>query len=79
MINSILSKVLEELNKESPKLDYIRGMVEVLLAMQKPETQSITPNVGFTFPPYPTTHVATYPDLPPVSNIKEIQELAKLG
>ena len=32
---NILKKVSEELNKESPKLDYIRGMVETLIEMQE--------------------------------------------
>ena len=34
MITTILSKVLDELQKPSPDLSYIRGMVEVLLASQ---------------------------------------------
>lgn len=38
MIPTILNKILEELNKESPKLDYIRGMVEVLLASEQPRS-----------------------------------------
>ncbi len=34
MNTGILRKVLEELEKESPRLDYIRGMVETLVEMQ---------------------------------------------
>lgn len=30
----ILKRVLDELNKETPKLDYIRGMVETLLSLE---------------------------------------------
>ena len=35
MIQAILQKVLDNLNAPSPDLSYIRGMVEVLLAMQE--------------------------------------------
>lgn len=31
MSNKIIRKALDELNKENPKLDYIRGMLEVLV------------------------------------------------
>ncbi len=33
MSQTILQKCLDELEKESPKLDYIRGMIETLLAI----------------------------------------------
>lgn len=33
---TILKKCLTELDKESPRLDYIRGMLEVLLVTEKP-------------------------------------------
>lgn len=36
MNTGILKKVLEELEKENPRLDYIRGMVETLVEMQGP-------------------------------------------
>lgn len=38
MIRTILSKCLEELQKEKSDLSYIRGMIEVLLASQSKET-----------------------------------------
>lgn len=34
MIQQILEKCLAELSNESPRLDYVRGMLEVLLASQ---------------------------------------------
>jgi len=40
MITIILEKVLAELNSDAPRLDYIRGMVEVLLASQ-PKAPSV--------------------------------------
>lgn len=33
MNNTILKKCLEELEKESPRLDYIRGMIETLIEL----------------------------------------------
>ncbi len=38
----ILKKVLEELSKDSPRLDYVRGMVETLVDMQE-TGQPVTP------------------------------------
>lgn len=34
MNNTILSKILEELNKEAPRIDYVKGMLETLIEMQ---------------------------------------------
>lgn len=34
MNRKVLSKILTELTSEAPKLDYVRGMVEVLLALE---------------------------------------------
>ena len=43
MNTTILQKCLDELSKESPKLDYIRGMIETLLAItESPKTVHIT-------------------------------------
>ncbi len=38
MIQTILQKVLDNLNLEKPDLSYIKGMVEVLLAMNENKT-----------------------------------------
>lgn len=35
-MNEILKKCVEELAKESPRLDYIRGMLDTVLAMSEP-------------------------------------------
>lgn len=44
-MKNILKKCLEELSKESPKLDYVRGMLEVLIEQDvKPEV----PPISFT-------------------------------
>jgi hypothetical protein len=57
MIQNILQKVLEELQKENPKLDYIRGMIEVLAASQeKPTIESATTTTPTT---YKVTNVPT--------------------
>lgn len=37
MQNSILKKCLEELGKEPPKLDYVRGMLETLIEFNSPQ------------------------------------------
>lgn len=42
MVSTVLNKILDELNKEAPKLDYIRGMIEVLIASQSHEEKSPT-------------------------------------
>ncbi len=35
-MNSVLSKCIEELAKESPSVPYVRGMLETLLEMNSP-------------------------------------------
>lgn len=35
-MNEILSKCIEELTKETPSIDYVRGMLETLLSMNLP-------------------------------------------
>lgn len=42
-----LKKILDELNKESPRLDYIKGMLEVLIEDNQMQISS-----GTTFVPY---------------------------
>ena len=45
MIAEVLRRCLDELGKDSPRLDYVRGMVEVLLASQeKPVVAQIIPH-----------------------------------
>lgn len=54
---SILQKAVDELGKESPKLDYIRGLLETLIEIQpKPAPVSNIPFAGFT-PPAPPAHI----------------------
>jgi hypothetical protein len=36
MNTTILKKCLDELSKDSPKLDYVRGMLETLIEIQNP-------------------------------------------
>lgn len=36
MQTNILQKVIDELNREMPRLDYIKGMLETLVEMQSP-------------------------------------------
>jgi hypothetical protein len=48
MISTILEKCLEELSNETPRLDYIRGMLEVLLASQEKVASSKSEERGAT-------------------------------
>lgn len=49
-MKNILQKCIDELAKENPKLDYIRGMLEVLVE-QEPEKPSTTPLAFTPAPP----------------------------
>lgn len=51
--NSVIQKCVEELGKDSPRLDYVRGMLETLLSLN---TIEITPT---TTPPVPLAVVQT--------------------
>jgi len=42
----ILKKCVEELNKETPRLDYVRGMLETLIEIQ--ETKTVIPEKKLT-------------------------------
>lgn len=59
-----LQKILEELNKESPRLDYIKGMLEVLI---DDENTPVIQNIASAFIP------PTQTDLP-INNIQKIDE-----
>lgn len=61
-MNDVLNKCVEELAKESPRLDYVRGMLDTLLSIQEPMKSrqiDVTPLPQF---PYPGTGV----NIPPV-------------
>lgn len=51
-MKTILKKCIDELTKPDPKLDYIRGMLEVLVE-QEPE-KPVVPPVVFNPPALPT-------------------------
>lgn len=63
MNTSILRKCLEELGKDSPKLDYIRGMLETLIEMQGAQKTVLLPPSTYipniTYTTAPTTDEAS--------------------
>lgn len=67
MSKVILQKCLDELSKESPKLDYVRGMLEVLIEQDnKPQPIAPMPVAGFvpTVPNNPSVNPHGLPDSP---------------
>jgi hypothetical protein len=74
MDKRILKKILEELNKDNPRIDYIKGMLEVLIGEDEPEViksrdelaKDILTN-GST-----TTYTNNDPDLPPAPNFRNV-------
>lgn len=42
MNHSVLQKCVDELSKDNPKLDYVRGMLETLLSMSEPNVVTFT-------------------------------------
>lgn len=71
MNTKILQKCLDELNKESPRLDYLRGMLETLVEMQETPLQTkvyrdiISPN------PQPFSYKAEYALPPSIPEVKD--------
>ncbi len=59
MNRRLLQKVIDELQKESPKLDYIRGVLETLLESFPEEIKKIAPDLNPTalHVPYPKVGV----------------------
>ncbi len=71
----ILRKCLLELGTDAPRLDYIRGMLETLIAMD-PNNQAAkaaTPKSPMT--PM-TPNVVHVPGLPPMGNLDVIKKMA---
>jgi hypothetical protein len=70
-MNNILQKCLDELSKESPKLDYVRGMLETLIEMQTPINikKTFAETVG------PANPIITT-GLPPMPNLEKIKAIA---
>ena len=58
----ILRKCVEELNRADPKLDYIRGMIETLIAVSNPNKESIA-EAAKRVPNFPVTDVPIPPGL----------------
>jgi hypothetical protein len=44
-MKNIIKKCIDELNKENPKLDYVRGMLEVLFEQDTPPTPTFKPAI----------------------------------
>jgi hypothetical protein len=58
MNTKILQKCLEELDKETPRLDYIRGMLETLVSMDEPVSYK-KDEKGYIVPVTPTAKPKT--------------------
>lgn len=58
MNKNILQKILTELGKETPSIDYLKGMVETLLEMGEPEIK-VTGGTSSTVIPYATQTTPT--------------------
>ena len=57
---AILQKAVDELKGTTPRLDYIRGLLETLIELQpKPAVVSGEPFKGFGFVPPPSPHIGT--------------------
>ena len=50
MHSGILQKAVDELNKETPRLDYIRGLLETLIEIS-PKPSIVTPLLPPLLPP----------------------------
>ncbi len=79
---TILKKCIDELSKDSPKLDYIRGMLETLYEMLEVSVKPIVSTTSAVSPHNPITHTTTIPlqqyhDVPSVTQerLKEVQHL----
>jgi hypothetical protein len=57
MNKKTLQKALDELNKDTPRIDYVRGILEVLIGDDETTTTPIalpvTPQVNIVEPPLP--------------------------
>lgn len=51
-MKNIIKKCIDELNKENPKLDYVRGMLEVLFEQEEVRVPTAHPNFIPVMPDY---------------------------
>ena len=65
-MNSILSKCVDELKKETPRIDYVLGMLETLIDMEKP-LMTISPS----FPHQGQTMLAGNPTAGTTNHVDE--------
>lgn len=82
MNNKILQKCLDEVNKETPDLSYIKGMLETLLAFSgsvEPSNKGVVGNSGIS----PTVSIPVANNDPVIaiasaatSNLEEIKRMA---
>ncbi len=71
---TILQKCIDELNEpEGPRLDYIRGMLETLIAMSPKEATTAELKKVLGVPDFNKVPV---PGIPSVSNLDEIRRMA---
>jgi hypothetical protein len=69
----ILKKCLEELSKETPRLDYVRGILETLIESQAPEVRlaELKSKMHETIMATPTVEM-----LPPMPDLAKIKAAA---
>lgn len=53
-MNNVIRKCVDELNKEAPRIDYIRGMLESLLVMNAPAPYGVMMDRAYTEAVSPT-------------------------
>lgn len=74
MNRNLIKKILEELSKDSPKLDYVRGILETVLESLPEEKQGVNP---FTFTSSGNGYVPNH-DMLPNSNQLDLEAKSKL-
>ncbi len=77
---NILKKCINELTKEKPNIDYVRGMLETLYEMQTPEVvKTVIPKINLNATSQGTTDEASLMDAKAKAAIAEVKRLAEIS
>ncbi len=77
-MNNLLKKCIVELQQETPRLDYVRGILETLVDMNQPlATTGLFGPVGQLVPPTIATFASAVAGIPaPSGSLDEIKRMA---
>jgi len=76
-MNSVIQKCVEELAKDSPRLDYVRGMLDTLLSMNEQPVQVLATSAAYKPVEVRAGVMPLVDGIPPVQPLDKIKKIAE--